>query len=111
MRKRQTDDSLLQRAKNLALWGLMDHWDEVLPGRVLRVHYEDTVDDLETQVKRILDYLELPWEDACLNYHETDRAVRTASSEQVRQPIYARSAGRWQHYAPYIGEYARLEAW
>ena len=83
---------------------MMDHWDEVLPGRVLRVHYEDTVNDLETQVKRILDYLELPWEDACLNYHETDRAVRTASSEQVRQPIYTSGMGFWKNYEPYLDE-------
>jgi len=83
---------------------MMDHWEKVLPGRVLRVRYEDTVNDLESQVRRILDYLELPWEDACLNYHETDRAVRTASSEQVRQPIYTSGMGFWKNYEPYLGE-------
>jgi tetratricopeptide (TPR) repeat protein len=83
---------------------MMDHWDQVLPGRVLRVQYEDTVTDLESQVRRILDYLELPWEDACLNYHDTDRAVRTASSEQVRQPIYTSGVGFWKNYEPYLEE-------
>jgi tetratricopeptide (TPR) repeat protein len=83
---------------------MMDHWDQVLPGRVLRVQYEDTVKDLETQVKRILDYLELPFEDACLNYHDTERAVRTASSEQVRQPIYTSSLGFWKNYEPWLDE-------
>jgi tetratricopeptide (TPR) repeat protein len=83
---------------------MMDHWDKLLPGRVLRVHYEDTVDDLESQVRRILDYLELPWEDACLNYHESDRAVRTASSEQVRQPIYTSGVGFWKNYEPCLEE-------
>jgi tetratricopeptide (TPR) repeat protein len=83
---------------------MMDHWDQVLPGRVLRVQYEDTVTDLKSQVRRILDYLELPWEDACLNYHDTDRAVRTASSEQVRQPIYTSGVGFWKNYEPYLDE-------
>ncbi len=78
---------------------MMQHWDEVLPGKVLRVQYEDTVADLETQVRRILDFLELPWEDSCLHFHATERAVRTASSEQVRQPIYTSSVGFWRHYA------------
>ena len=83
---------------------MMDHWDEVLPGKVLHVQYEDVVADLETQVKRILDYLELPWEDACLNFHNTDRAVRTASSEQVRQPIYTSGIGFWRHYETRLEE-------
>jgi tetratricopeptide (TPR) repeat protein len=87
---------------------MMDHWDKVLPGRVLRVHYEDTVNDLESQVRRILDYLELPWEDACLNYHETDRPVRTASSEQVRQPIYTSGLGFWKNYEPYLDELVEI---
>lgn len=83
---------------------MMDHWDEVLPGRVLHVQYEDTVSDLEAQVKRILAYLELPWEDSCLNFHETDRAVRTASSEQVRQPIYTSGIGFWKNFEPQLEE-------
>jgi hypothetical protein len=68
------------------------------------VHYEDTVADLESQVRRILDFLELPWEDACLSYHDTDRAVRTASSEQVRKPIYTSGVGFWKNYEPHLQE-------
>tara|TARA_R110001592_G_scaffold337300_1_gene623461 strand:- start:52684 stop:54702 length:2019 start_codon:yes stop_codon:yes gene_type:complete len=83
---------------------MMDHWDEVLPGVVLHVQYEEVVADLETQVRRILDYLQLPWEDACLNYHQSDRAVRTASSEQVRQPIYTSGIGYWRHYESQLEE-------
>jgi Sulfotransferase family len=67
---------------------LMAHWDDVLPGKVLRVTYEEVVADLEPQVRRVLDFLGLPFEEACLNFHQTERAVRTASSEQVRQPIF-----------------------
>lgn len=83
---------------------MMDHWDEVLPGKVLHVKYEDTVADLETQVRRILDYLELPFEENCVNYHTTDRAVRTASSEQVRQPIYTSGLEYWRHYENHLDE-------
>ena len=77
---------------------LMDHWNEVLPGKMLRVQYEDVVTDLEAQVRRILNYCDLPWNDACLKFYETDRAVKTASSEQVRKPIYASSMHRWRNY-------------
>ncbi|MCP5129834.1 MAG: sulfotransferase [Pseudomonadales bacterium] len=83
---------------------MMDHWDTVLPGKVLHVQYEDVVADLETQVQRILQYLELPWEDACLNFHDTERAVRTASSEQVRQPIYTSGIGFWRNYESHLEE-------
>ena len=76
----------------------MKHWHEVLPGKVLDVQYEDVVDDFETQVRRILDYCELPWDDACLRFYESDRAVKTASSEQVRKPIYASSKHRWRSF-------------
>jgi hypothetical protein len=82
----------------------MDHWHAVIPGKVLDVNYEDVVADLDTQVKRILDYCELPFEEACLRFHETDRAVKTASSEQVRKPIYASSVNLWKNYEPYIDE-------
>ncbi|MCB1702976.1 MAG: hypothetical protein KDI14_19360, partial [Halioglobus sp.] len=68
------------------------------------VQYEDVVTDLETQVQRILQYLELPWEDACLNFHDTERAVRTASSEQVRQPIYTSGIGFWRNYESHLEE-------
>ena len=67
---------------------IMEHWNDVLPGNVLSVQYEDTVTDLESQVRRILEYCELPWDDACLKLYETERAVKTASSEQVRSPIF-----------------------
>ncbi len=81
---------------------LMDHWDAVLPGRVLRVQHEDVLDDLEGQVRRMLDFLGLPFEDSCLRYYETDRAVRTPSSEQVRQPIYRHGQEQWHNYAPWL---------
>jgi tetratricopeptide (TPR) repeat protein len=77
---------------------MMDHWEQVLPGRVLCVRYEDVVDDLEGQVRRILAHCELPWDDACLDFYNTKRPVRTASSEQVRQPLYRDSVGIASHY-------------
>jgi hypothetical protein len=83
---------------------MMDHWDQVLPGKVLHVQYEDVVADLETQVRRILAFLELPFEEACVNFHDTERAVRTASSEQVRQPIYTSGIGYWRHYQDQLQE-------
>jgi hypothetical protein len=81
---------------------LMDHWHSVMPGFVLDVHYEDVVSDLETQVRRLLDFCGLPFEEACLNFHETKRAVKTASSEQVRQPIYSSSLNRWRNYEAHL---------
>jgi tetratricopeptide (TPR) repeat protein len=81
---------------------LMDHWDTVLPGKILRVRYEDVVADLETQVRRLLEFCELPFEDACLNFHQTERAVRTASSEQVRQPIFKSGVDQWENFSPYL---------
>jgi tetratricopeptide (TPR) repeat protein len=82
---------------------LMEHWDAALPGRVLRVHHEDVVDDLEGSVRRILDYCELPFEPACLEFHRTERSIRTASSEQVRQPIYREGLDQWRNYEPWLG--------
>ena len=81
---------------------LMDHWDAVLPGKVLRVQHEDVLDDLEGQTRRMLDYLELPFEEACLEFHKTERAVRTASSEQVRQPINRKGQGAWKPFEPWL---------
>ena len=81
---------------------LMDHTDDVIPGKVLLVRYEEVVADLETQVRRLLDHIGLPFEPACLNFHQTERAVRTASSEQVRQPIYQSGVDQWAHYAPWL---------
>jgi len=83
---------------------LMRHWDEALPGRVLRVHHEDVVDDLEGSVRRLLDYCGLPFEPACLEFHKTERSVRTPSSEQVRQPIFRDGLDQWTKYAPWLGE-------
>jgi len=77
---------------------MMEHWDVVLPGQVLRVQYENVVEDLEPEVRRILEFCGLPFEDACVHFHENKRAVRTASSEQVRQPIYRDSVQTWRRF-------------
>jgi tetratricopeptide (TPR) repeat protein len=81
---------------------VMAHWDEVLPGRVLRVYHEDVVDDLEGNVRRLLDFCGLPFEASCLEFHKTARSVRTASSEQVRRPIFRDGVDQWTRYAPYL---------
>lgn len=81
---------------------LMDHWDAVLPGKVLRVRYEAVVADLESEVRRLLDYCGLPFEQACLDFHQTDRAVRTASSEQVRQPLYTSGVDQWENFSDHL---------
>ena len=81
---------------------LMRHWDTVLPGRVLRVHYEDLVDDLEGGVRRLLQHCELEFEPACVEFHRTERSVRTASSEQVRQPLYREGLDQWRRYEPWL---------
>lgn len=81
---------------------VMDHWDQVLPGKILRVQYEEVVAETETQIRRILEYCELPFEEACLHFYETDRAVRTASSEQVRLPIYGDAVDHWKNFDPYL---------
>ncbi|HYL03855.1 MAG TPA: sulfotransferase [Steroidobacteraceae bacterium] len=82
---------------------LMEHWDRVLPGRVLRVHHEDVVEDLEGSVRRLLEYCELPFERACLEFFRTERSIRTASSEQVRQPIFREGLEQWRHFEPWLG--------
>ncbi len=82
---------------------LMRHWDAVLPGRVLRIHYEDVVEDLEGSVRRLLEHCGLEPEPACLAFHETVRSVRTASSEQVRRRIYRDGLGQWRHYERWLG--------
>ena len=81
---------------------LMRHWNEALPGRVLKVQHEDVVDDLEGNVRRVLDYCGLPFEPACLEFHKTERSVRTASSEQVRRPIFREGLEQWRNYAPWL---------
>jgi len=82
---------------------LMAHVDRVAPGRVHRVHYEALVEDTEARVRALLDYCGLPFEDACLRFHENKRAVRTASSEQVRKPIFRDGLDQWRHYEPWLG--------
>ena len=81
---------------------LMDHWDAVMPGSVLRVMHEHVVDDLENQVRRILDFCGLPFEQSCLEFHKTERAVKTPSSEQVRQPIYRSGLDYWRNYEAWL---------
>jgi len=82
---------------------LMAHWDEVLPGKVLRINYEEVVADLEAQVGRLLAFCGLPFEARCVDFHATARNIGTASSEQVRQPIFRESLDQWRHYEPWLG--------
>lgn len=82
---------------------LLAHFDRAAPGMVHRVEYERMVTDTEAEVRRLLDYCNLPFEAGCLTFWQNDRAVRTASSEQVRQPIFASGVGHWQHFKPYLG--------
>ena len=83
---------------------LMAHFDQVLSGRIARVFHEDMVDDSDGEIRRLLDALGLPFEDACLRFWENDRAVRTASSEQVRRPIFRDGMDQWTQFAPWLGE-------
>jgi predicted Zn-dependent protease len=82
---------------------LMAHFDAVLPGRVHRVYYESMIDDTETEVRRLLDYCGLPFEDGCLRFYQNERAVRTASSEQVRQPVFREGMDQWRNFEPWLG--------
>ncbi len=86
---------------------LMAHFDEVLPGRVARIHYETLIEDTEGEVRRLLEHCGLPFEPACLAFYDNDRAVRTASSEQVRQPIFRDAVDHWRHYEPWLGPLER----
>lgn len=81
---------------------LMDHWDAVLPGRVHRVQYEEMVADTESRIRALLDYCGLEFEEGCLKFYETDRAVRTPSSEQVRKPIYKEGLEQWRHFEAHL---------
>jgi predicted Zn-dependent protease len=81
----------------------MAHFEQVQPGRILRVAYEELVDDTEAQVRRLLDHCRLPFDPACLRFFENDRPVRTASSEQVRRPIYREGLDHWKHFEPWLG--------
>jgi hypothetical protein len=81
----------------------MAHFDAVLPGKIHRVIYENLVSDTEGEVRRLLDYLGLPFEENCLRFYETDRAVMTPSSEQVRRPITREAVEHWRHFEPWLG--------
>ena len=96
---------------------LMDHWRKVLPVPMLEMDYEDLVENQETMSRRLIAHCGLEWDDACLQFHKTEREVRTASVWQVRQPIYKRAKRRWKHYEAFLGplrealgEYAREAA-
>lgn len=81
----------------------MNHWEAVLPGKLLRVNYEDVVADLEGEVRRLLEFCGLPFEAQCLEFHKSSRSVRTASSKQVRQPIFREGLEHWRHFEPWLG--------
>ena len=98
-------------ARNLADLGhhyahylhLMQHWREVLGHRMLEIDYENLVENQEDVTRQLIDYVGLPWDDACLKPQEVQRTVLTASVWQVRQPVYKRSAGRWKNYEKHLG--------
>jgi hypothetical protein len=81
----------------------MAHFDAAAPGSIHRVFYESMIEDTEAEVRRLLDYCGLPFEEGCLRFHENDRAVRTASSEQVRRPIFRDGVDHWRNYQPWLG--------
>ncbi len=95
-------DLLDTAAYYLQFDALMKHWAQIYPGRVLEVQYEDIVVDLEGQARQMMAYLDLPWSDACLRFHENDTAVATPSAAQVRQPVYKGAMGRWRRYAIHL---------
>jgi hypothetical protein len=82
---------------------LMDHWNAVLPGRILTVRHEEVVQDLEGNVRRILEFCGLKFESGCLEFHKTLRTVHSASSEQVRRPLNREGVEQWRHYEPWLG--------
>jgi Sulfotransferase family len=82
---------------------LMAHFDAVQPGRVHRVFYESMIENTETEIRRLLDFCGLPFEEQCLRFYENERPVRTASSEQVRRPIFKEGMEQWRHYEPWLG--------
>jgi hypothetical protein len=84
---------------------LMSHWDSVLPGKVLRVQHEEIVEDLEGNVRRLLAHCGLEFEPDCLEFYETERSVRTASSEQVRRPIFKEGLDQWRNVEPWLGPF------
>lgn len=89
---------------------VMDHWEQVMPGLILTVSYEDMVRDLEGQVRRLLAHCGLSFNERCLRFHESPRQVNTASAEQVREPIYGDAVGYWKHYEPQLTELKQVLA-
>lgn len=83
---------------------LMDHWQTIFPNEILLVQHEDVVNDTENQIKRMLDFCGLEFEQACIDFHNNKRAVKTPSAQQVRQPIYKSGLAQWKHFAPYLTE-------
>jgi tetratricopeptide (TPR) repeat protein len=83
--------------------GLMSHWDEALPGKILRIQHEEVVRDLEGTVRRLLAFCGLPFEQPCVEFHKTERSIRTASSEQVRQPIFKEGLDQWRNFEAWLG--------
>lgn len=83
---------------------LMDHWQSIFPGEILLVQHENMVNNTEAEIRRLLDFCGLPFEQACLDFHKNKRAVKTPSAQQVRQPIYTSGLKQWEHYEPYLGE-------
>jgi hypothetical protein len=83
---------------------LMNHWMNVLPATVFEMNYEDTVAVPDTQIRKLIAFCDLPWEDACLRYEENARAVRTPSNWQVRQKMYSSSVGRWKNYEKFLAD-------
>jgi hypothetical protein len=82
---------------------LMAHWDSVLPGKILRVEHEDVVENLEANVRRVLDFCGLEFEPQCVEFYKTERSIRTASSEQVRRPIFKEGIDQWRNFEPWLG--------
>ncbi|MDA8542625.1 sulfotransferase [Rhodobacteraceae bacterium] len=83
-------------------WNTMEHWRTEFPGEFLEIKYEENVHNLESQAKKLIDYLDLPWNEKCLEFYNVDRAVKTASLAQVRKPIYKSSTNRWKKYEKYL---------
>ena len=110
--------SLFQKDMRSQVWGyslesirvvqrlyreLLDHWQQLFPGRILNVRYEDFVAEPEHTIRKLLDHCGLEFNEACLSFHQTERALLNASNMQVRQPVYSQSVGRWKNYEKYLG--------
>ena len=101
--RNETTYDLAAMGRNYVLYrGLMDHWDQLLPGRVIHVQHEDLLEDPENQIRRLVAACGLEWDDACLRFHENTRAVRTSSASQVRRPLFKTSVARWKPYERYL---------